>query len=141
MPTPIIPKRTRSPADTWRADVPNGSAWSRTFFIARAAPTAPALDCRNSRRERTFIDPPSDLPRRAGEPRLDHTYGLRAMPTSNDVPAASPSTDAFRIASGDATVSETGIIVAGGCVRSRERQFRKSRPPVRFDAREGTVFV
>ena len=43
MPTPIMPKRTRSPADRWRVDVPIGSAWSLTFFIASAALTAHAL--------------------------------------------------------------------------------------------------
>jgi len=51
MPTPIMPKRTRSLAGTGAIDAMAGSGSRNMELLATSAPAAVTLDCRNSRRE------------------------------------------------------------------------------------------
>src|SRR6266849_2583804 len=51
IPTPTIPKRTRSLAATGGVDANSGSEFRRMAFAASVAPAAPAAACKNSRRE------------------------------------------------------------------------------------------
>src|SRR5216684_2553673 len=56
IPTPTIPKRTRSLAATGESDANSGSAFRSMAFAASVAPAAPAVVCKNSRREnRSFF--------------------------------------------------------------------------------------
>src|SRR5258706_4331027 len=55
MPTPTIPKRTRSLAATACGDANNGSESRKIEVAASVAPAAPAVVCKNSRREKRFL--------------------------------------------------------------------------------------
>src|SRR5580704_1500458 len=55
MPTPIMPKRTRSLAATGRGEANTGVGFSSMVFVARDAPAAAAPISRNLRRENLLI--------------------------------------------------------------------------------------
>src|SRR5882724_11805041 len=55
MPTPTIPKRTRSLAAAVSCDANNGSESRKIDVAANVAPAAPAVVCKNSRREKLFL--------------------------------------------------------------------------------------
>src|SRR5258706_44192 len=55
MPTPTIPKRTRSLAATACGDANSRLKSRKTEFTARVASAAPAVVCKNSRREKRFL--------------------------------------------------------------------------------------